>query len=97
VIEFKHILCPIDFSDTSMQALAYATALATWYEAQLEVLHVVPAYAESVRSQPPGRIGDPGTPVWHAGIIAEIQRSLRETGSARGAASSRRRGSFPAG
>jgi nucleotide-binding universal stress UspA family protein len=81
VIEFKHILCPIDFSDTSMQALAYATALATWYEAQLEVLHVVPAYAESVRSQPPGRIGDPGTPVWHAGIIAEIQRSLRETGA----------------
>jgi nucleotide-binding universal stress UspA family protein len=42
MVEFKHILCPIDFSDTSTRALIYAAAFATWYEAQLEVLHVVP-------------------------------------------------------
>ena len=43
MIEFRHILCPIDFSDTSGRALTYATAFATWYEAQLTVLHVMGA------------------------------------------------------
>ena len=43
MIRFQHILCPIDFSETSDRALHYATALATWYEAQLTILHVVQA------------------------------------------------------
>lgn len=47
MIEFEHILCPIDFSDTSIRALTYAAAFADWYEAQLEVLHVVPAFEEA--------------------------------------------------
>jgi nucleotide-binding universal stress UspA family protein len=41
VIAFNRILCPIDFSATSTKALAYARALAEWYGAELEVLHVV--------------------------------------------------------
>jgi nucleotide-binding universal stress UspA family protein len=44
VIEFKHILCPIDFSESSARSLAHAAALARWYEAQLTVLHVVPTF-----------------------------------------------------
>jgi nucleotide-binding universal stress UspA family protein len=44
MIEFKHVLCPVDFSDTSVRALAHAAALAMWYEAQLTVLHVVPSF-----------------------------------------------------
>ena len=44
MLQFKNVLCPIDFSETSARALTYATALARWYDAHLEVLHVVPAF-----------------------------------------------------
>lgn len=43
MLQFNNVLCPIDFSETSTRALTYATALARWYDAHLEVLHVVPA------------------------------------------------------
>ena len=39
---FQKILCPVDFSDYSVLALRYATALAREYEAQLFVYHSVP-------------------------------------------------------
>jgi len=39
---FKHILCPIDFSDCSMAALRYATSMAQENDAELVVLYVVP-------------------------------------------------------
>jgi nucleotide-binding universal stress UspA family protein len=42
MLQFNNVLCPIDFSETSTRALTYATALARWYDAHLEVLHVVP-------------------------------------------------------
>lgn len=45
MISFRHILCPIDFSDTSARVLTY-TAIATWYEAQLTVLHVATTFNE---------------------------------------------------
>ena len=44
MIEFKRILSPVDFSDSSNRALAHAAALARWYGAQLTVLHVVPTF-----------------------------------------------------
>jgi nucleotide-binding universal stress UspA family protein len=44
VIEFKRILCPVDFSDSSTRVLAHAAALARWYGAQLTVLHVVSTF-----------------------------------------------------
>ncbi len=44
VIEFKRILCPIDFSESSTRSLAHAAALARWYEARLTVLHIVPTF-----------------------------------------------------
>jgi nucleotide-binding universal stress UspA family protein len=34
------ILCPIDFSESSRQAMNYAIALSSWYDAPLTVLHV---------------------------------------------------------
>jgi nucleotide-binding universal stress UspA family protein len=42
VIEFEHVPWLIDFSDASIRAVSYATALAIWYEAQLGVRRVVP-------------------------------------------------------
>lgn len=52
MVRFTRILCPIDFSGISMRALAHATTLARWYEAQLDVLHVVPAYDHDVIGPP---------------------------------------------
>lgn len=43
MIEFKHILSPVDFSESSARSLAHAAALARWYDAKLTVLHVTPA------------------------------------------------------
>jgi nucleotide-binding universal stress UspA family protein len=38
---YKRILCPVDFSDSSLQALAYAVSMASEADGQLLVLHVV--------------------------------------------------------
>jgi nucleotide-binding universal stress UspA family protein len=40
----KHVLCPVDLSDLSIRALAYAGAVAEWYDSALTVLHVVPSF-----------------------------------------------------
>jgi nucleotide-binding universal stress UspA family protein len=40
VIQLNRILCPVDFSDCSKRALDHAVAIASWYEAELSVLHV---------------------------------------------------------
>lgn len=40
MVTLQHVVCPVDFSDSSRRALDYAAALATWYEARLTVLHV---------------------------------------------------------
>ena len=50
MIEMRHILCPIDFSDYSRRAFDHAVAIARWYESTITVLHVfstapVAAYA----------------------------------------------------
>ena len=43
MVRIKRILCPIDFSDFSRDALEYAQALARWHDAKITVLHT---YAE---------------------------------------------------
>ena len=40
MLTFQRILCPIDFSESSKNALMYAKALSSWYEAPITVLHV---------------------------------------------------------
>ncbi len=79
MIEFRHILCPIDFSDTSGRALTYATAFATWYEAQLTVLHVAPAFDEALR---PGETGPDPSPGSRDDMLAKIGRSIEQAGAA---------------
>lgn len=41
--QFNHVLCPVDFSETSARATSYARAFAGWYGAALTLLPVVPA------------------------------------------------------
>ncbi len=40
MIRITHVLCPVDFSDTSQHALDHAGAIASWYDARLTVLYV---------------------------------------------------------
>lgn len=40
MIEIRRILCPVDFSDHSRQALDHAIAIARWYKSTVTVLHV---------------------------------------------------------
>jgi nucleotide-binding universal stress UspA family protein len=76
VIEFRHILCPVDFSESSIRSLASAAALARWYEAQLTVLHVVPTF------DPVPVRGDLGYPVQvlqpmtREEVLGEMRRQL---------------------
>jgi nucleotide-binding universal stress UspA family protein len=42
MVNITRILCPVDFSDTSNQALAQALVIAGWYGATVTVLHVIP-------------------------------------------------------
>lgn len=42
MVTMRRILCPVDFSDTSRQALDYAVGIARWYGAGITALHVIP-------------------------------------------------------
>jgi nucleotide-binding universal stress UspA family protein len=83
VIEFRHILCPIDFSETSIRALTYAAAFASWYEAQLEVLHVVKTFDSGLGPAMSDRLDDDRPyPASHDGIISQIGRAITAAGAA---------------
>jgi nucleotide-binding universal stress UspA family protein len=76
MVEFRQILCPVDFSESSDRALAYAAALARWYDAQLTVLHVVPTF-EPMKVR--GDIGQPArvvAPMPREEVLAEMSQSL---------------------
>ena len=42
MVSINRILCPIDFSDFSLDALRHGLGLAQWYSAQLTLFHVYP-------------------------------------------------------
>jgi nucleotide-binding universal stress UspA family protein len=80
VIAFKHILCPVDFSDSSSHSLDHALALARWYDSKLTVLHVVPTF-EPVPVR--GDLGYPIqviTPLTTEEVVAEMRRRLDAAG-----------------
>ena len=80
MIEFKRILCPVDFSESSTRALAHAAALTRWYEAHLTVLHVVPTF-DPVQIR--GDLGVPVefvTPVTREEVLSEMSRFLERAG-----------------
>jgi nucleotide-binding universal stress UspA family protein len=80
VIEFKHILCPVDFSESSDRPLARAVALARWYDATLTVLHVMTNF-EALPV--PGELGYPMhvvTPSTREDVVAKMWRHLDVAG-----------------
>jgi nucleotide-binding universal stress UspA family protein len=80
VIAFKHILCPVDFSEFSNRSLDHAVALARWHDSNLTVLHVVPTF-EPVPVR--GELGYPiqiVNPWTHEEVVAEMRRKLDVAG-----------------
>lgn len=74
MIEFEHILAPVDFSDFSARSLAHAAALARWYEAKLTVLHVAVTF-EVLPVK--GELGIP-VQVVESATREDVDRRLRE-------------------
>lgn len=81
MIAFRHILCPIDFSDASARALTYATAFAVWYEAQLTVLHVATTFDEPLAPVPIGDATRAPYPGSRDHIMAKLGRSIAQAGA----------------
>jgi universal stress protein A len=80
MLPLKKILCPIDFSDPSRQALRVASELAEKFSAQLYVLHVVdpiPAITATSGAVPPvGEAADSttaGTPTEMTGLSGSAE------------------------
>ena len=71
---FKHILCPTDFSPSSLDALATAMTLAEEGDADLTVLHVVDTPPEFVDAVMSTRLP---LPVIRANIEASCQKRLQ--------------------
>jgi len=83
MVEFKHILAPTDMSEASRPALAYAAAFASWYGANLALLHVVPTF--DAIQMPPGTLGDSVQVVYPSSreeVIATMQRHAEAVGIA---------------
>ena len=81
MIAFRHILCPIDFSEASACALTYASAFAMRYEAQLTVLHVATTLDEPGVS---ALLGDGSTsPCFRSrdDVITGLRRSIEQAGA----------------
>jgi nucleotide-binding universal stress UspA family protein len=72
-VQFRRILCPIDFSESSLDALAYAINLAEEADARLTLLHVVEL--PRVLSEEPTAV-DVDIPRLHGSAAAEAFRRL---------------------
>ena len=72
-VQFRRILCPIDFSESSLDALAYALSLAEEADARLTLLHVVEL--PLVLSQEPLALEVDLTRIREAGV-ADARRRL---------------------
>jgi len=82
MVEFTHILCPTDLSESSVRPLTYAAALTRWYKAQLTVLHVVPTFEPMlVRSASLDDAVQWLSPVSREEVLAELRRVANAAGA----------------
>jgi nucleotide-binding universal stress UspA family protein len=75
MIHISRILCPIDFSEFSRDALDHAAALAHWYHAELTVMHVfaIPAVPLPIAGLPEETIVSP-PPIDRSAIADDVRR-----------------------
>lgn len=86
-VQIARVLCPIDFSECSEHALRHAAAVARWYGAQLQALHVF-ALAPPVSMLPPLTSPPPLfslTPPDRAQVLAHMRQLVTSAGGAENA------------
>jgi len=82
MVTFTRVLCPIDFSEPSRRALAYARAFAEWHQARLAVMHVAPSFEPTLVT--PARneaTGEVIYPVTREDVLEALRREV-DTGGA---------------
>jgi nucleotide-binding universal stress UspA family protein len=72
MVSINRILCPIDFSDFSLDALRHGLRLAQWYSARLSLLHVYQVSQPLSVENPPGSV-----PVFVPADPNEIAKEVR--------------------
>lgn len=80
MVELKRVLCPVDLSELSIRPLAYAKAVAGWYDGELTVLHVVPTF-DAV--EVPGALFDPVRivyPMPREHVLEQLRQALNIAG-----------------
>lgn len=79
MITIDHILLPIDFSECSRHALAYAAAFGRWYRSEITVLHVYSAWLPPVAVPSPSAAipNLPTIPMSAAVTPEEIREEVR--------------------
>ena len=94
MVALKRVLCPVDLSELSIRALAYAGSIAEWYLSELTVLHVVPTFEPmEVRA---GALFDPVQFVYPM-TAEQIEERLRDAVRAAGVTLDRARVAARAG
>ncbi|HSC28037.1 MAG TPA: universal stress protein [Vicinamibacterales bacterium] len=73
MIAVRRILCPVDLSEFSARALEHAVALARWYRADVDVVHVFTATLP-----PPLFAGEPGPAALTAVSRQRVEEAVRE-------------------
>ena len=85
MVKIERILCPVDFSEFSHHALAYATAMASWYGARVTTLHVhtlgVPPWVLASETGFSGAEVQRLSAVHRAQLTTELQRFTATTGT----------------
>ena len=82
MVQFTHILCPTDLSESSVRQLTHAAALARWYKAQLTVLYVVPTFDPTpVRSTSLDGAIQTVYPVSRQEVLGELHRVVEDAGA----------------
>lgn len=75
MVEFKQVLCPIDLEASAEHPLAYAAAIARWYESKLTVQHIVPTFdAVPIMSGDYVTPAQVVPPVSREDVLAEMKR-----------------------
>jgi nucleotide-binding universal stress UspA family protein len=72
---FKRILCPVDFSPTSLHAIDHAAAIARWYQASITALHVYDPVVMPVPGLPvpAERVSEADVARVHGEVVASLE------------------------
>ncbi len=85
MIEIRHILCPIDFSDASRRALDQSMAIARWSGARVTLVHVAPPLTTTGAAPDAHMVSSIGAlPANHDTLRQEMRQFLEVPSAPRG-------------